>query len=127
MTRNRRVAVVCGTRNALTRQQIAQIAPYVRELDHLIVGDATGVDGAARNAAVATDIPHTVYAADWSNGKRGGPERNIRMAEAAVTEKLWGGADVYVVAFPGGKGTASMKREAAKRGIKVVEVEWDNG
>lgn len=50
------------------------------------------------------------FPADWkSHGRAAGPIRNEPMAEYADGVAL----------FPGGRGTASMKREAAKRGLRV--------
>ncbi len=118
-----RVAIICGGREPLNDNQKLLVKEYVRDLLLLIVGDAWGVDDAAVTAALSLDKPFTVYKADWSRGPKGGPERNIRMAEQLVIERDKG-KEVVVIAFPGGKGTASMKREAKKRGLPVFEVEW---
>jgi hypothetical protein len=120
-----RVAIICGTREYLTPKQQLLVKEYVRDLNLLIVGDATGVDDAALTAASNLDIPYDCYKADWSRGPKGGPERNIRMAEYLLFLKEKG-YDARVIAFPGGKGTASMKREAKKRGLPVFEVGWSH-
>jgi hypothetical protein len=53
--------------------------------------------------------------ARWdTEGKAAGPKRNKRMAEAA---------DALILVWDGkSKGSASMKSEAQKRGLKIFEV-----
>lgn len=54
------------------------------------------------------------FKSDWEkHGKAAGPIRNKKMAEYADA----------VILFPGGKGTASMKKEAERAGIIVWFVE----
>lgn len=51
--------------------------------------------------------------ADWTVGRRAGPERNARMAAAGEALVLvWTGAS---------KGSASMLREARREGLQIVE------
>ncbi len=79
----------------------------------LVHGDASGADNFA--ALVAGYLGFTVEAhpADWSRGRRAGPERNQRMVDA--------GADV-VLAFPlpGSVGTWDCVDKAEKAGIRVI-------
>jgi len=52
------------------------------------------------------------FPADWSrHGKSAGPIRNRQM--------LIEGRPDIVVAFPGGKGTANMIKQAVEAGVKV--------
>lgn len=92
---------------------------------HVFTGDASGVDAAARKA-FKTSRPTVVdghqrtrvlrvFKADWeTHGKAAGPIRNAEMAEAGDALLLiWDGKS---------RGSASMKREAEKRGLPIVEV-----
>jgi hypothetical protein len=80
-------------------------------------GCKSGVDAAA--ARIATDLgwPVEAHPADWyGSGRAAGPLRNRRMAAL--------GADLCL-AFPGGRGTASMMSMAQEHGIPVVQVRTD--
>ena len=79
-----------------------------------VVGDARGADYLARQWAVVHGVRHVVYAAEWQvHGKAAGPIRNGKM----LTEK-----PDLVLAFPGGRGTADMVRQARAAGVAVREV-----
>ena len=110
--------VVCGGRGFRSSAQV------FRELDRLhqkynftelMQGGAKGVDTFAREWAITYPaIKRWVCKADWDKyGKSAGPIRNKRMLE-------WG--PDLVIAFPGGKGTASMTRLAKEAGVKVIMV-----
>jgi SLOG family YspA-like protein len=83
----------------------------------LVVGDATGIDGHAREWARERGIPLAgggPFVADWKKyGDNAGPIRNLRMAEAKP--------DVCY-AFPGGTGTASCIHKMIVAGVRVVRV-----
>lgn len=84
----------------------------------IISGGAVGVDSVAIDWAVINWCPFMKFEADWNkHGNAAGPIRNQRM--------LSEGKPDLVVAFPGGKGTAHMKRLARTVKIKVVEVDAD--
>jgi hypothetical protein len=80
----------------------------------LMQGGARGVDTIAGEwARSKPEITRHVCRADWEkHGKAAGPKRNARMLE-------W--KPDLVVAFPGGRGTADMVRQAKAAGAKVVE------
>lgn len=82
-------------------------------------GGAKGVDTFAREWAVTYPaIKRWVAKADWDRyGKSAGPIRNKRMLD-------WG--PDLVVAFPGGKGTANMIKQAEDAGVKVIKVLQDD-
>jgi hypothetical protein len=81
----------------------------------LIHGGAGGADARAGCWAFSNSIPTEVYYADWTrDGKAAGPIRNLRM--------LSEGKPDLVVAFPGGKGTAHMRKVARARGVRVVTI-----
>ena len=87
----------------------------LNEIDNVTIvvcGGATGVDADAEAWAHSRDIPVTRFDADWKRyGRAAGPIRNKAMA---------GYADA-VALFPGGKGTASMSKEAQRVGIKLYD------
>jgi hypothetical protein len=76
----------------------------------------TGVDAAGEAWARRHGIPVERYSADWSRGRRAGPERNRRMAREV-------GADRCVVIHTGTPGSRSMIREAELAGLPVEVVE----
>lgn len=82
----------------------------------IIEGGAEGADRAARRWAERKAIAVETFAADWKTyGRAAGPMRNARM----ISE----GRPDLVVAFPGGDGTLSMISQAARAGIRVIEVD----
>ena len=101
------------------------LARHLRELDAaaLFHGDADGADRWAGDIARRLKIPVHVIPALWRvEDKRAGPVRNARMLRWAMLlgEEL--GLEVVVLAMPGNRGTADMKRRARKAGVRVNEV-----
>jgi hypothetical protein len=81
----------------------------------VIQGGASGADKLAREWCVTREVPYDNYPANWGrDGKAAGPIRNARM----LTE----GHPDFIIAFPGGRGTADMVSKAKAAGIKVVEI-----
>lgn len=79
----------------------------------LIHGAAKGADRLAGQWAQANGVEEVACPADWRRHGRGaGPVRNKLMLEEHKPDLL--------VAFPGGKGTASMVGIAEKAGLQVV-------
>ena len=79
----------------------------------VITGGATGADMYGDAWAHSRGIPHRVFPAYWKeHGHAAGPIRNKRM--------LTDGKPDMVVAFPGGKGTANMIKQATAHGVTVV-------
>ena len=97
-----------------------------RKLDrlHAKVGITQVVSGCQRGAdkggelwATRNHIPVKPFPADWQKyGRRAGPIRNAAMAKLVGSEGL-------CVLFPGGDGTASMREEAGRVGVKVIDSE----
>ena len=80
----------------------------------VIHGGADGADHVADVAAAALGIPVEVYPADWARyGRRAGPIRNAQMLADDEPDA--------VLAFPGGRGTADMARQAKRAGVPVWE------
>lgn len=81
----------------------------------LIAGGAPGADYQAALWAECNKVKREIYQADWGmHGRAAGPIRNQRMIDEGKPD--------YVVAFPGGRGTADMVRRAKAAGIPVREV-----
>jgi len=81
-------------------------------ITEVVCGGCSGADADGAAWAKRNGIPVADFYANWSaHGKAAGPVRNAEMARYAER----------CILFPGGRGTASMRREAVKAGIPVVE------
>lgn len=113
------VVLVCGGRDFagrgilhLTLDTFAQKYGIKR----LVHGDARGADRLAKWWAEASKIPHTPYPAQWARyGRAAGAIRNQQMLDSEPEIK-------FVIAFPGGSGTADMVERAVENGVQVVNV-----
>jgi predicted Rossmann-fold nucleotide-binding protein len=107
--------LVCGGRNYDDAAQVARAleAHHARQpITLLIEGGARGVDAWAAMWARSHGIPVETFPADWNaHGKAAGPIRNRQM--------LTDGNPDLVIAFPGGRGTANMIRQAEAAGVPV--------
>lgn len=119
--RGKRV-LVCGSRRLPTKSKKAALQfvwETLVELEPCLViqGGGYGVDLCAKEWAMNNSIPVMEFRAHWADmGRKAGPVRNRWMA-------LYGQPD-FVLAFPGGKGTASMVSIAHELGIPVLQKEW---
>lgn len=108
--------LVCGGRhfndgdfvhNALCRLDSAR-GPFTV----ILHGCCTGADHEAEIWAMAANVKIVGMRAEWQkHGRAAGPIRNRRLLDAGVD---------LVIAFPGGRGTADVVREARRRGIEVM-------
>lgn len=81
----------------------------------VVSGGAKGVDSVAIDWAVVNWLSFKEYKADWEKyGKGAGTIRNKQMLDEEDVN--------VVVAFPGGRGTANMIKQAKERGIEVKEI-----
>jgi len=88
----------------------------LRQVSLLICGDATGADAIAANWADSRSIEKRVYEAKWNLfGKSAGMIRNSRMASENSID--------LAVFFPGGRGTANMKKIIVESGVKYLEIQ----
>lgn len=117
MTDDRQVRVlVCGGRDYNNAANVADAlnayAPTV-----VIEGGAQGADRLAMVWAERNGVECITEPANWAkHGKAAGPIRNRKMlTEHKPDVVLW---------FPGGRGTADMKRAAEAAGVRLVEGEW---
>jgi hypothetical protein len=96
------VAACAALDDVLSRRPIAVV----------IAGGARGADALAVRWAEDRHLAALVFPADWTTyGKRAGFIRNRQM--------LREGRPTFVVAFPGGTGTADMVRASREAGLKV--------
>lgn len=108
--------LVCGGRDfddaALLEQTLNQYSDTARVL---IEGGAPGADRLARSWARFRNLEVLTFYAQWQrDGKAAGPIRNRAM--------LANGRPDLVIAFPGGRGTADMVRQARAAGVHVREI-----
>ena len=77
----------------------------------IISGGASGADYDGESFAEINGITTKCFSANWKKyGKSAGPIRNKQMAKYADA----------VILFPGGKGTASMRKYAEQYNLKVL-------
>lgn len=105
--------LVCGGRNyrdyVSLRDMVDRFSPT-----WIINGGARGADTLASQYADEKGIPCAVVRAPWStHGPSAGPVRNRWMLDL---EPDW------VIAFPGGRGTADMIRAAREKKIPVTDL-----
>jgi hypothetical protein len=110
--------IVCGSRHAADYAMVARVlnlvlgARALREVT-IVHGDQRGVDAFAKQWAKSKGIAQEPHPYKGELGKAGGPVRNREMLDA--------GAD-FVLAFPGGSGTADIVRQARVRQMLVLQV-----
>lgn len=107
--------LVCGGRDFTARQMIFDALDQL-SASHVITGvihgRARGVDAMAGQWAESRGMPCVSMPADWNRyGKRAGSVRNQAMLDTYHPE--------YVVAFPGGAGTADMVSRSRAAGLPV--------
>lgn len=111
------VVIVCGGREFEDRHFVFTALDAFHHkypITLLVHGEARGADNLGRLWARERKIPIRGIAADWEKyGSRAGPLRNQKMLDTQLPDA--------VVAFPGGVGTAHMKKIARQAGVKV----WD--
>lgn len=109
--------LVCGSRKYFDREAVFGALHYLAETYGwltIIEGGATGADRLAREWAVLCYHGVVTIPAEWDlNGKAAGLLRNEKM--------ITSGKPDGVVAFPGGPGTADMKRRALAHGLPLWE------
>jgi hypothetical protein len=109
--------IVCGGRDYADAATVWRVLDRIhreRGISLILEGGASGADRLARQWAEDRGVMFKTYPAQWGkHGRKAGPMRN---AEMLAWEYLSG-----VVAFPGGRGTADMIRQARAKGVTVWE------
>jgi hypothetical protein len=113
--------IVCGGRHSrehkLVWKYLDQLLDAIPNLT-IIQGGARGVDKFARDWCMKRGVDFINYPYPAGYGCRaGGPIRNRQM--------IVDGKPDFVVAFPGGRGTRNMVRQAREHWLKVVEIDKD--
>lgn len=113
-----RRVLVCGGRDYTNREKAFSVLDAAHAADpigEVIHGAAAGADHVAGEWASARTIPARPFPADWiKHGRAAGPSRNLQM--------LTDGMPDLVIAFPGGRGTANMIKQAKAHGVPVVTI-----
>ena len=107
--------LVCGGRDYSDKvyayHWLDQLHHGVEPVTEVIHGGSSGADEIAGMWARARGIKETAVPANWRlYGRAAGPLRNHRMLELKPDR---------VIAFPGGRGTADMTRQALAAGVSV--------
>ena len=108
------IVIVTGGRNYTDAAKVDAVLSQTGMTTLRHGGCKTGADALADAWARSRGMPVQVVPADWSQGRAAGPIRNRKMAAMGAG---------LCVAFPGGKGTADMVRQARAHGIPVLEVQ----
>lgn len=107
--------IVAGGRNYDDYNYLSNILKQYR-ISVIIQGGCTGVDKLAQQYAITNNILYITYHADWDKyGKSAGAIRNHKMIVYNLDCDL-------VILFPGGRGTANLKKYALKYNLKILEV-----
>ncbi len=86
-----------------------------RPFSVVIHGNAPGADSLAGEWARARGVPVEAYPAEWDlYGRAAGHLRNRQMLDEGEPD--------IVIAFPGGRGTADMKKQARGDCLPVLEI-----
>lgn len=107
--------LVCGGRNYRDWTMFSFFMDALEPKPTVIIhGGAEGADFMAGKWATIRQVAQRVHEADWDElGRAAGPIRNQEMLDVEKPD--------LVVAFPGGRGTADMKRRARDAGVKIIE------
>lgn len=110
--------IVCGGRDYQDYDKVCSCLTALRDkhgIELIIEGGANGADAHAGIWADRNKIPRVTMRANWHHhGHKAGPIRNGNMIDLLSPD--------CVVAFPGGRGTEDMVRQAKLAGLKVWEV-----
>lgn len=114
-----KVALITGTRELPSSEQVDELRRVIRACDFAVLGDCpTGIDALAKLLCDRHGVAYDVHLCDWNT--ESGPDRNARMVSAAVAFKEFG-HKVRCFAFPSprSKGTRNCMRLAREAGIPV--------
>jgi len=104
--------IIAGGRDYTLTQEDYEKLDAIPDVEEIISGGAPGADAGGEMWAWNRDIALKIIRAEWHiHGRAAGPIRNKVMAEYADAVAL----------FPGGRGTASMKREAQKADLVIYD------
>src|SRR6478735_7482462 len=106
--------LVCGGRHYDNYGFLSEVLDEIHAatpIELIIEGGQFGAEFLASSWARGHRVPYRSVTPEWArHGKAAGPIRNGEMLDLAPD---------LVVAFPGGRGTADMVRQARGRGVSV--------
>ena len=108
---------VCGGRNYADAEQVFKSLDRVHAIapiEVLIHGAAPGADTLAENWAKSREVNYVGIPAKWK--KHGYPAGPIRNSEVVASSPLIH----FLIAFPGGTGTADMVKKCEAREIPIL-------
>lgn len=107
--------IIAGGRNFIpSKVHTEWLNTFIDDTTEVVSGGAVGADSYGERWAKYRHIPVKIFSAMWDvYGKIAGYKRNKQMAKYADRCLL----------FPGGKGTAHMKKLALEYGLEVHEFE----
>ncbi len=107
--------IIAGGRDYPPSEQDVEYVTNLVEKEgvtEIVSGGARGADAFGESMAVDLDLDLKIFPADWdNNGKAAGFVRNAEMANYADA----------VLLFPGGRGTAHMRKMAENRFLRIFE------
>jgi hypothetical protein len=110
--------IVCGGRTFLNYDALERFMDMINaiwRISLVIHGDARGADTLAKVWANRHHIDQQPFPADWNKYHNGaGPIRNKQMLDEGKPE--------LVIAFPGGRGTTDMRKQAHRAGVTVLNL-----
>jgi hypothetical protein len=111
--------LACGGRDFDNRDKVYEYLDKLHStqpVSELIEGGARGADSLAGEWADDRGVLRRIFEANWEKYRAAaGPIRNKQMLDE--------GKPNLVVAFPGGKGTANMMKQALEAGVDVQEID----
>jgi len=111
--------LICGGRDYHDMNDLAKVLNTLdakEGVSFVIHGAAAGADSLAGRWAESRGKECEIYPADWSkHGRAAGPIRNKQMLNEGKPD--------LVVAFPGGRGTENMIKQATAAGVAVQRVQ----
>ena len=109
--------IICGGRDFKNKNWGYALLDKIdlhHHIDTVLTGKARGADAIAGQWAWSRYKNVLTYPANWDKyGGAAGPKRNMQMIREGKPD--------LVIAFPGGNGTADMKKKALMCGIKLIE------
>jgi hypothetical protein len=115
---DRFAVLVCGGRDYSDAKLLGNVLTILHSeypISLIVQGGASGADRLAWNWSVVRGIPCMTFKADWKKyGMGAGPKRNELMLKRTHPD--------VVIAFPGGKGTANMVKQAYEYRVEVVHI-----
>ncbi len=109
--------LVCGGRNYNNREKLySTLNNLDKEYNFIevIEGGALGADILAAQWAIENNKKKTTFKADWSKGRSAGPIRNLKMLKEGKPD--------LIIAFPGGRGTQNMIKQAKLANLPIYEI-----